>query len=540
MMDFVFLFYSSAIHDKVIIGCRDFLIRMLPKKLRVLYLHLIERPLELVTSLCVLSFIVLFIFQGASGSASLSDDASQNLRSAFNLFSTGEYGEFRLGVPGFRREPLPNFITAFYIKSFVWQAHDLNFSSLRSAQDVLDQIVRVNLLWAFGLYVSLWCLCRQLFRPSWIANIIAAFAIYGSDSVFVAYEYRNLNTELQASCLLVVFISLSLIFYRSSSLWMALPVGFLAGLVILTKASGIYVFPIAFLPLALLFSKRLKLPGLLSKRFTRYLAVLVVLYLSTSLTVLPWMMRNKIEFNEVTISQGGGRILWIRSEFNKMNSNEYFGSFYAYSPSFLQVSVFEDLLGFKEAQLECGGSLQSLNRNLLCDRQSLDSGNLSQVRSFYQRGKRVRPALVKTAYKREGLAFDNDDVGKKFGINSIINNPVKHFFVTLPIAWRGLWSFKDESFGGVLINFIGMFGLVAILPVFGLLRYSDEWLVISLIPTGYFWFYAFLSHFRTRYSEPLIPLSFIALFLLLTALLSTSRKHFKSVSGTTMNRAFRH
>ena len=512
---------------------------MLPKRLKVLSSLLIASPLELITFFCTLFLIFLFILQGATDlNASLGDDASQNLRSAFNLFSTGEYGEFRLGVPGFRREPIPNFVTAFYIKNFVEQAHELNFSSLQSAQNVLDQIVRVNLIWAFSLYVSLWCLCRQLFRPSWIANIIAALVIYGSDSVFVAYEYHNLNTELQASCLLVVLISMSLMLYRSSSLWMALPVGFLAGLLILTKASGVYILPILFLPLSLLFSKSLKLPlpGVLSRRFGRFLAILIVIYLSTFLTVLPWMIRNKIEFNQFAVSQGGGRVLWIRSEFNKMNSTEYFGSFYAYSPDFLKEAFFENLLGFESAQLECGGSLQSLNRNLPCDYQSLDSGRFDQVRSFYQRGKRARPALLKKSYKRQGISFENDDIGKTVGMNSIINNPGKHLFVTLPIAWRGIWSFQDESFWGVLVNFIGMLGLVVVLPAAGLLGNSDEWSILSMIPAGYFWFYAFLSHFRTRYSEPLIPLSFIAFFLLLGALVSFSRIRLKAEPDDAMNR----
>ena len=48
---------------------------------------------------------------------SLGDDASQNVRSAVNLVQHGIYSNHSISadvVPGFRREPFPNFLLAFY------------------------------------------------------------------------------------------------------------------------------------------------------------------------------------------------------------------------------------------------------------------------------------------------------------------------------------------------------------------------------------------------------------------------------------------
>jgi len=477
--------------------------------------------LNLFTIFFTASLIILFLFQAHQDlRAGLGDDASQNLRSAFNFFSTGEYGDRILGVPGFRREPFPNFITSFYIKGFVDIPMNLDFASLLSSQSLLDQIVKVNLLWAFGLYALIWVLCRQLFEVNWVANIISAFVIYGADATFVSHEYHNLNTELQASFLMISFASVGLRFYRKPSLLLTLPLGFIGGLLILTKSSGMYVLAIVYWPLALLLSKPLRLYGRWASRTSRFVAVLLSLYFVSFAISFPWALRNKLEFDQFSISQGGGRVLLIRSEFNKMNLTEYAGAFYAYAPDFLQDDVFEKFLGFDKNQLKCSGSLQSLNRNLACDKVDLALGNYSQVRSFYQRGKRALPAILNKKYMQNGLKFSNDNVGKKYAINSFIQDPFSHLYVTIPMSWRGLWPASDESWAGGLVNFICMVSLIFVMPVIGLFASRGEWAVISLLPSGYFWFYAFLSHFRTRYSEPFIPLGFVAAFIMLAVIFS--------------------
>ena len=50
-----------------------------------------------------------------------------------------------------------------------------------------------------------------------------------------------------------------------------------------------------------------------------------------------------------------------------------------------------------------------------------------------------------------------------------------------------------------------------VVPMIGLYEKKRSWVVIGIVPTIYYSFYAFTSHFLPRYSEPLIPLSLVCL-----------------------------
>ena len=91
--------------------------------------------------------------------------------------------------------------------------------------------------------------------------------------------------------------------------------------------------------------------------------------------------------------------------------------------------------------------------------------------------------------------------------------------VSLPLSWRGMWSFENhKTWFGVLANGLAMLSLI-LMPFLAVLLRQPDWFFMSVAGAGYFYFYALFSHFITRYSESLIPLSLMCLSVLLLFLL---------------------
>ena len=448
----------------------------------------------------VLILILLLAAVSTMNLPYLGDDASQNLRTSFNLFRHDIYGENLNGLPGFRREPFPNWVTALHLKWFVGLPEDINYADLVADTSILRRIMAVNFAWMLGLFVSIWVLCLCILRPFWIANSAAAIVIFLSFEYFVLNELNSLNTELPAACLLVITGLALVITEKTIGPGWAWLTGFAFGTLVLTKASGAYL-ALILLPL---------FPLLATKLSIKAIRLGLSLALGFAMVVLPWTARNHMEFGQFVIAKGGGRVLLVRSEFNKMSSVEFKGAFYAYAPTLLRKQLFESHLGFSQEQLDCGGNLESLNRNLLCDQSNLANGHYEHVRSFYQRGKRAIPRRIKAERIKSGESLWVDKMGRSMAIDRIRANPLKHLLVSLPLGWRGFWPFPDRDGLSFSINILAMLSLL-IMPVMGLKKQRYDWVLMSITGVAFFLFYAFLSHFIPRYSEPLIPLSLICL-----------------------------
>ncbi len=448
----------------------------------------------------VLILILLLVAISTMDLPSLGGDASQNLRSSFNLFRHDVYGENFYGLPGFRREPFPNWITALHLKWFVGVPEDITYADLVADTSILRRIMAVNFAWMLGLFVSIWALCLCIIRPFWLANSSAAIVIFLSFEYFALNELNSLNTELPAAYLLVM-TGLGLVIMEKTIgpgwAWFA---GFAFGTLVLTKASGAYL-ALILLPL---------FPLLATKLSLKAVRLGLSLALGFAMVVLPWTARNHIEFGQFVIAEGGGRVLLVRSEFNKMSSVEFKGAFYAYAPKLLREHLFEPYLGFSQDQLDCGGNLESLNRDLLCDQNNLANGHYEHVRSFYQRGKRAIPRKIMAERNKSGESLWVDKMGRSIAIDRIRANPLKHLLVSIPLGWRGFWPFPDRDWLCLSINILAMLSLL-IMPIMGLIKQRYDWALISITGVAFFFFYAFLSHFIPRYSEPLVPLSLICL-----------------------------
>ena len=469
-----------------------------------------RRSAEKVSPFLVLALILAFCIEGAWGlKADIGGDATQNFLSSYNFYSSFEYGH-HIGEPGYRREPFPNWFLASFLWLFYRPIPGLTKEQVLDNVDILNASVNVNVLWAAILFFAVWALCRSLFSYSLLADFVAINSIIISQTSFVKFEYSNLNTELPAAALIVVF-SLSLTFSSLKKTPVSyLFVGLSYGLLVLTKASGAYIGLVVIPLIALILSGKVRsLYGFLSAKFLR---VLLLTTLGLSLVVTPWVCRNYFEFGRPAIAEGGGRVLWIRSEFNKINSYQYLGAFYAYSPEILRDSVWENIFGNNASQLECGGDLQLHNRGQQCDLDYLRlarAGNIDlfdKVVSLYDRGKKALPEKMKAEAIAAGVDFDYDKEGKQIFLEGFRNDPFKHFLLTFPLAWRGIWSFALSSWVGIIVNFLVMVNLI-FLPLTAIVLKNKNLLLLSLVPACYFWFYAFLSQFWSRFAEPFVPIS---------------------------------
>lgn len=456
-------------------------------------------------ALVALTIIALYLNAAQDLKADLGGDATQNFLSAYNFYSDFQYGH-HLGSPGLRREPFPNWVLAVFLWLFYQPPKGLPEQDVLSNASIQNYAVHVNLFWLLCLLAAIWFLSRQLFRSKLLADFVALSSILVSYGFFVRFELDNLNTELPASVLLV-FLSIAIVNASNvRNIWSMLAIGITYGLLVLTKASGAYIafFTMPLIVLASTCESRFLIRGYLKKYLTFFLAVAIGFFV----IVAPWITRNYFEFDRPILAEGGGRVLWIRSEFNKISSYEYWGAFYAYSPKLLRQSIFEPVFGFEPSQLECGGDLQLHVRALECDIKLRSEKRYDEVVSLYERGKKALPMKKLDQMKQLGKEFNVDDSGKQEFFATLKSKPMQHVALTFPLAWRGIWSFKAKDLLGLLINFLIIINLIS-MPLLSLVLKNRMLFLLSLVPASYYWFYAFLSQFWERFSEPFIPIGTI-------------------------------
>ena len=447
---------------------------------------------------CLLSILIVDFSE--INSRFLGSDASQNLRSALNFLHHGIYSEAPLGdsvIPGYRREPVPNLVLGTYLGVLSKVIPSFDYQSFPENPALVMMSKWINLGYVVALFVSIWLLLRRLIASSFSADLLAIPLFYLVNHFFVASQLNNLNTELPAA-LFLVWISLGLILAEQSRNWFWICFsGVCFGLLVLTKAIGAYVGLIAIPVLSLCISN--------CHEMRKYFKVLALFSLGFMLTVMPWVVRNYSEFDRPVVAQGAGDVLLIRSAFNTMNNQEFAQSFYVYAPKAIRDKVLGPLMGLSQDDLACGKTLDRFNRSLDCDKVAIKEERYNDVRSFYQIGKRALPRSM--GLKREQKQSE--------AVSRILADPKRHTVVSLPLGWRGLWSFGSRiSPSAVVLNIMAYLALF-IAPVLAVIQKRVVWVYLSLVPLGNYLFYAFFTHFLPRYSEPIIPMAMICLLLML-------------------------
>ena len=420
-------------------------------------------------------------------------DATQNFYSAMNLSHYGIYSENLPSAdvtPGFRREPIPNFILAGYLRLINCFMPSFVVDGFLDVPELLYAVKTINLGYSITIMLLMWLLCRFLFKPYFIADFMALPLIWSCHEYFIADEINGLNTELVVALVLLLLTYLLLKAYETPvCIWIA-SAGLGLGLLALTKAVGAYL-ALLVIPIA---------AAVIARRSIEFPRIVLALSIGFLLTISPWVLRNQIVFGKVAIAKGGGDVLLIRSVFNTMLPLEYQGAFFAFSPEGVQGLMASSLLPFQAEDLECGGPLERLNRGLPCDQLAFKEQRFDDVRSFYRRGKHALPILL-------GLSPQQRQAE---AIRRITAEPWSHVAASLPMAWRGFWAFTDRGWLSIVVN-ASAFVALLMAPWIGILRKRLIWIMVGLVPFTYFLFYASLTHFLPRYAEPLIPVSLIAL-----------------------------
>ena len=449
------------------------------------------------------SAVVLLIFwmliQDFHGinSKPFGSDALQNVRSSVNLFKHGVYSSQPISadvIPGYRREPFPNFFLGLYLRTKdILSPGFLDQVGHPFTESFIAFVRQANLIWAAVLFFGMWFTTRLIISPLLAAHSLAFAEILLVNKYFVINEVNRLKTELVVATILV-WLGFFLLMAARSRSWRWLFIsGLTFGLVALTKASAAYV-GLVVIPLS-----AFALSGV-SKRFW---PLLLAISFGFILTVLPWLVRNQLHFSKPVIAGGGDDVLLIRSVFNQMNARQFGDAFYAYAPKKVRLDLLESSDGLSEADFSCDGRLAVFTRELECDREALKEQRYADVLSFYQRGKRAIP-LELSLDKSQKMSF---------ALSRFREKPLNALWTVFPIGWRGFWGFRGETWPGIVLNFAAYLSLL-LAPVLALVERRLSWLMVSIVPVSLFAFYSLFSHFLPRYSSPFVPVALICLSML--------------------------
>ena len=168
---------------------------------------LVLRRLTTFSAMGVVVLILWLLIQDlyVIGSASLNDDATQNVQSSVNLVKYGVYSMQPVSpdvVPGYRREPLPNLLLALYLRlaDFIWPGL-LDQVGQVFSDSFLLLVKKINLLWTGGLFLGLWFTSRAVFQPLLAAHWLAAAQLVAVNRFLIVQRIDGMGTELIARSL---------------------------------------------------------------------------------------------------------------------------------------------------------------------------------------------------------------------------------------------------------------------------------------------------------------------------------------------------
>ncbi len=486
---------------------------------------------RLLPILVVAAVIVALSWQLAAnmGGGGFSADGRQNLSLSYYLWTEGAFSEDGSN-PSYLREPLAIAATAAHLAFLTDIPASAGVDQLMENPDYAAQVFRVNLFYLIGLLPAVWWLAWLLTR----SHLVALLAIVGSWWFFarISHNTGNLLTEGPAALFLVLAAGAMVWLVQTKRLRAAVFAGLMLGALALTKAAALYVALVAIPLLAL----SLVLFGGLPRR--RALVVFAVTALTFSLTMAPWMTRNYLQFGDFAIAQRGGEVLYTRAVKDGMSAEEYQGAFYAYAPPVLRHELFEDVLGFHAEDLQPGGRYERLRRSPPGEPEIVKLGDVEGAVSYFGKAKAMRIRLENQMAAAGLPESEADRVLQEKAWDMIMGAPAKHLATTIPFAWRGLWSFPVRSVAAAGANLLAFVALLA-LPFLAPWRKRPDWFAFSLMAVGMFWFYALLTHFIPRYSEPMIPLALLAALVLAQALLGPAGRGIRSRLGQQRRRVAR-
>jgi hypothetical protein len=242
--------------------------------------------------------------------------------------------------------------------------------------------------------------------------------------------------------------------------------GLLLGAVTLVFPQWKYIMPVAAVSVALF--------GLLEKNGRKRLLVgAVLLLVGFQCVVLPWKTRNENLFDREYISGRGGSILLLRAYYDQMPADAYASSFLYWTyglPKYL-LKTFVDEEHYSYLVRDNDGSAIDLTR-------------------------REKERLAQSV--ADDAAFDKTLMS--VALKRILEHPVRHLLVSIPIGYRSL---QDPTFS--VFNLVVFFYFVY--AFFSCLR-GREYVVCCLLApaAALVCFNALVTHGLPRYTWQLVPI----------------------------------
>ena len=456
--------------------------------------------------------LVIWLFYMISESPPRWDD-KQNIIYGYNLFHHGSYSLSTkvdsILRPSNYREPLyPLSIAGTFI--FSRELRDASFQDVITMGRMQLLLKYVNVFWAAMLFAGYTCVYFSLMRSRTLF-LISCFLLFLCHITSVSI-FDRLYAEMMVSAIMLWVTYLSVLCQakrRSYLLWSVL--GIFLGLLSLTRAVFLYIaFPYVLVFAILVFWKSF------TKRDVFYPAVCMVGALAT---VMPWMIRNQVYLDDFSIALRGGQVLHVRATKNSMDRNEFWGSFYVYSPPDIREAV-GHVLGFGKKDLQKHGRLRRLNRyasdfyeeDIAAVKNAMPSEAVSFIRKSIAEYERL-----KREYKEAGVVSYEQEAGKaiqKEALEIIAAHPLKHIVMCIPFFYRGIGQITGHTFLDRLAIPLPWFR-----PLLKLALYLSLFCTLALevirrkinitppmiLPLSTIAFYVLLTHNMPRYTEVLMP-----------------------------------
>lgn len=452
-------------------------------------------------------------------------DALTNLRFAYNYY---HHGVLSTDVsppylPSNAREPVPNIITSFHLRLLSLVLPDQSYSYLLQGEGA-HAVKLVNLYWVVLGLVATALLTNELlgsFLLALLTTCLVGFFFFAMP-IFV----DTLYTEMQAAVMLLWACWFLLLTASRGKTVDYILAGISLGLLSLTKAIFFYI---SLVLLAFLLLRSLWVYRRSAMKTLRQPAAVATIA-GFSFTLMPWMLRNKLELGTIQLTQRGGRVMYTRAIQNRMQNQEIPGAIYFWGPSFYRHA--SRLMGFgaMPEDFQAGGRYQRINRESSnfkqADLAAVKAGRPQDVVSYMRKtGAEVTRITYQAAAM--GVADPYRYAEKKVGEQAkrmILADPIRHLIMTPLFLWRGIWSWPNQGVmfrvNGLYIIMKDIFSLVAYLSmitlfVFGMIRRNAISLSITVLPVGMLLAYGLLTHNIPRYSTPAIPMMIISMVVLI-------------------------
>lgn len=438
-------------------------------------------------------------------------DAMQNVAFGHRLAVDGAIAN-GAGDLSMYREPLPILLIAAQIRLDP-RLDGVTIDTLVDGGPEQRVLKQGNLLWAAVLLAGVVLqLVRLLPTRHRAAGVVAGVLLV--QGVLIEPVADGHATELPAAALLVWAGLAAQDLVRNRRIRDAVALGAVIGLAALVKASVLYVGVVLIVLLVVVQS-------VIDRHDARRVVTLgVTALLLTGLTVSPWIVRNAVAFDTLSIADRGGISLWYRAIYEQATPEEIRGSWYVFTPNPAR-PIAGRLLGFEQEDLD---------------------GRLRRVHRFHPDESEERLSFYSLARNdRRDRAFELRETGRYTipettliadrelmarGLEVLRRDPWLFVRTTPLFLYRGVWPVLRAPLVPVaVLALLGPLGMLALIAaaVTGLVRLRPQWLAVVALPFGIVAFSALLTMYEPRFTQPAVPTMLILLVVASSRLLLAAR-----------------